>query len=135
MVRLKDSDKEIKNAADLPKDKYTLMDLGVGSTPATDADLIRLKELKDLRRLSLDHTQVTDAGLTHLKPLVLNWLSLHSTKVTDVGLVHLKELDALGGLGLFDTQVTDVGLAHLKDIKFLKHLKELGLESTGFLNR
>jgi hypothetical protein len=42
--------------------------------------------------LSLDDTQVTDAGLSRLKTLKqLRWLKLTRTKVTDAGVVELKK--------------------------------------------
>ena len=47
-------------------------------------------------------------GLTRLQRLVLT-----GTQVTDAGLVHLKGLTGLQELWLGDTQVTDAGLAEL----------------------
>ena len=62
--------------------------------------------------LDLTRTQVTDAGLAHLKGLVnLATLDLDGTKLTDAGLAHLKGLTALETLPLDDTAITDAGLA------------------------
>ena len=48
--------------------------------------------LADLRRLSLRGTQVTDAGLIHLKDLPnLQFLDLAGTQVTEAGVSNLKE--------------------------------------------
>ena len=41
-------------------------------------------------------------------------LALSSTQITDAGLVHLKGLTELTSLGLSSTQVTDAGIAELK---------------------
>ncbi|MGO8753589.1 MAG: hypothetical protein ACLQNE_47250 [Thermoguttaceae bacterium] len=59
--------------------------------------------------VALDHTQVTDAGLAHLKGLTqLQQLSLDNTQVTDAGLEHLKGLTQLQTLFFDSTKVTDV---------------------------
>ena len=49
-------------------------------------------------------------GLTTLERLDLN----ACTQITDAGLVHLKELINLQHLGLYKTQVNDTGIAELK---------------------
>ena len=46
----------------------------------------------DLRQLDLESTQITDAGLAHLKGLTgLRQLNLEGTKITDAGLADLKK--------------------------------------------
>ena len=65
--------------------------------------------------LDLSNTQITDAGLVHLKELTkLEELYLVGTNVTDDGLVHLKEMNNLQKLSLKFTKVTDAGIAELK---------------------
>ena len=50
------------------------------------------KELTSLETLRLAGTQITDAGLVHLKALTsLQVLSLDNTQVTDAGVAKLKE--------------------------------------------
>ena len=44
----------------------------------------------------------------------LQFLVLRGTQVTDAGLEHLKGLTSLTGLSLTGTQVSDAGLAELK---------------------
>jgi hypothetical protein len=93
-----------------------------------DADLKVLRELTDLRYLSLTGTQVTDEGLKELRELKnLQKLSLANTQVTDEGLKELKELKNLQELGLGGTKVTDEGL---KELKGLKNLELLTLDKT-----
>jgi len=49
--------------------------------------------LTTLRQLELMQTNVTDAGLVHLKGLTeLQRLNLYATQVTDAGLVNLTAL-------------------------------------------
>ena len=63
----------------------------------------------------LGYTEVTDAGLVHLKGFEkLYWLNLIETKVTDAGLVHLKGLRNLRILYLGDTQITYAGVKNLQ---------------------
>ena len=62
--------------------------------------------------VDLRDTQITDAGLIHLKGMTkLVNLHLDGTSITDAGLVHLKELTNLKALYIAETQVTDIGIA------------------------
>lgn len=83
----------------------------LGRTQITDAGLEHLKGLTGLIVLDLEDTEVTDAGVKHLKDLTnLEWLFLGGTQVTDHGLGHLQGLTRLGLLYLNDTQVTEEGV-------------------------
>jgi len=91
--------------------------VGFKGTQVTDAGLVHLKGLTKLQQLDLLDTQVTDAGLVHLKGLTkLKLLGLSRTQVSDAGLVHLNGLTNLEVLALENTQVTDAGLVHLKGL-------------------
>src|SRR5947209_18517611 len=80
-------------------DRRVLVDLRF--TAVTDADLARLRPLKDLVTLRLFNTAITDAGLAHLAEFKrLRALSLNDTRVTDARLARLKGLSALRELGL-----------------------------------
>ena len=84
-------------------------------TQITDAGLEHLKDLTNLNRLNLDYTQVTDAGLEHLKGLSsLNSLYIRDTQITDAELMHLKGLASLERLELDGTKITDAGMSELK---------------------
>ncbi|MFI5380903.1 MAG: leucine-rich repeat domain-containing protein [Tepidisphaerales bacterium] len=94
--------------------------LVVAGTQVTDAGLVHLKALNEIEELNLHGTQFTDAALVHLKELhTLRRLRLSGTQVTDAGLVQLKELGQLEGLDLSGTQITDAGLAHLGKLNVL----------------
>jgi len=81
----------------------------------TDAGLEHLRGLTSLKLLSLWHTQVTDGGLEHLRGLTsLQDLYLCDTQVTDAGLECLKGLTSLSRLYLYNTQVTDEGVEKLQ---------------------
>lgn len=90
----------------------------------TDANLVHLKEMHNLRRLSLRRcTLITSTGLVHLKEMAkLRILNLENTNVDDAGIIHLKELHSLEDLKLNYTQVTDACLVHLKQLTSLRWL-------------
>ena len=90
-------------------------------TQVTDAGLEHLKGLTRLHDLSLGGAHVTDAGLENLKGLnQLQKLFLDSTQVTDAGLENLTKLSQLRFLILDNTQVTDAGLECLKGLTHLQ---------------
>lgn len=109
----------------LPRDYFDhVVAIDFNGTQVSDAGLVHLKGLTTLEWLNLSGTQVTDAGLTHVKGLTtLKWLSVGDTRVTDSGLVHLEDLTALKFLDLDGTQVTDTGLVHLKRLRVLEWLR------------
>ena len=92
--------------------------------PVTDADLVHLKRIRNLRYLKfIKGSQVTDAGLLHLVELTeLYYLDLFDTQVTDDGLRHLKRLTKLQTLHLKNTAISDAGLLHLKGMSSLERL-------------
>ncbi|HRG80841.1 MAG TPA: hypothetical protein PL167_14570, partial [Cyclobacteriaceae bacterium] len=52
-----------------------------GNQPVTDIHITKIATLTSLTRLGLDHTEITDQGLTSLKPLsTLQYLNLNYTK-------------------------------------------------------
>jgi hypothetical protein len=84
-------------------------------TQVSDAGLAHLKGLNVLERLSLYDTRISDAGLAQLKEMnALERLSLHSTQISDAGLTHLQGLAALEVLYLHNTQVSDAGMSRLQ---------------------
>ncbi|MBC8353962.1 MAG: protein kinase [Planctomycetes bacterium] len=94
----------------------------------TDMTLKRIGKLNLTGRLSLNDTNVTDAGLAHLRNLSsLNDLNLGSTSITDVTLEWIGKQSLIGSVVLSETNVTDAGLAHLRN---LSHLRWLFLNGT-----
>ncbi|MGA2031946.1 MAG: hypothetical protein ABSG68_06810 [Thermoguttaceae bacterium] len=93
----------------------TVVAVDLGRTKTTDADLALVKQLPQLRGLSLWGTQVGDTGLLNLEDLSqLEELNLLCTKVSDAGLVHLKGARQLRSLNLLGTSVTRDGVADLR---------------------
>lgn len=105
------------------RDSDVLLAVRLFQAPFTDDDLAVLKKLPNLGSLTLGATKVTDAGLIHLLEMEqLRELSLFSLKITDTGVMQLKRLVNLQALVLSDTQVTDAGLEHLKAMSNLQYL-------------
>jgi internalin A len=116
--------KELSGKVSLDHHAVEVISVDLRGTQITDAGLEHLKGLTSLKSLYLNGTQITDAGLEHLKVLnSLTQLNLGRTKITDAGLEHLKVLNSLTQLGLDDTQITGAGLEHLNVLNSLKLLQ------------
>jgi hypothetical protein len=84
-------------------------------TGVTDDAMPYLESHRRLRRLILDGSQLTDAGLVPLGRLYsLRELCLKDTAVTDEGLSKLTKLERLRILDVRRTQVTAQGVEELK---------------------
>jgi hypothetical protein len=118
------------------------------SSWATDSDMPLLARLKDLKRLDLSLTRISDRGLRALKSApaieelnlyfaeqitdegaaaIKGWkqlrrLNLRGTRVTDATLEFLAGVPALEWLDIGWAQITDTGLDHLVALTNLRHL-------------
>lgn len=91
-------------------------------TNVTDAGLVHLKKLTQLEVLFLVNIKATDAGIKHLQGMTtLRELNLSGTAIGDAGLKYLEGLTNLEELTLYDTNVTDAGVETLQ--KALPHCK------------
>src|SRR5438046_7676558 len=114
----------------------------------TDSDIPRIAQMKDLRRLDLSLTRISDRGLRALKssPAIeelnlyfaeqitdegaaifkgwqhLRRLNLRGTKITDATLECLSGVPTLESLDIGWAQITDTGLNHLTPLTNLRHL-------------
>ena len=115
----------------------------------TDYNLIRVCDLKTLKKLVINRAGITDAGtkhigrLTELEELTLSYcrsltdvtaarllplkklktLDMASTSITDAGLKQIAALRALKRLRLDDTKITDDGLAAVANLAELGQLE------------
>jgi serine/threonine protein kinase/Leucine-rich repeat (LRR) protein len=102
--------------------------LDLSNSAVTDADLVYLERLTQLRRLVLDGTGVRVAGLAYLKGLIhLTELRLGCPDITDLGAGVVGELKGLERLSLAGSGLTDRGLEAFKE---LEALRELDLTNT-----
>lgn len=79
------------------------------SDSLTDDDMANVAGFTRLRDLNLSHSRVSDAALTNLE-----WISLDDTQVSDAGLVQLAALPKLEWLELKNTRVTAQGFKKLQ---------------------
>jgi internalin A len=99
-----------------------LQGLDLTTTGVDDAGLENLKELTQIKTLTLSK-QITDKGLVHLKGLTqLAHLGAYSSQLSDAGLEQLKGLTSLESLSVSGPKITDKGLLELKGLKKLKFL-------------
>jgi hypothetical protein len=99
--------------------------------PITDDSLPGLWSLNKCLGLDLSDTQVTDAGMVHLKGSDnLTSLDLANTQVGDAGIEHIAANANLVSLGLSHTAVTDAGMGHLASMPGLRNLQLDGTQLT-----
>jgi len=96
------------------------------STAITDDALIHLKQMTQLRHLSLSGTHVNGPGLSHLKDLRLTHLDLSSTGVGDQDVQSVAQMKHLANLDLSHTKIDNAGLAKLSALPELHALKLAG---------
>lgn len=99
---------------DILKKEAGLRVLCLGHTDITDAGLIGLVQLQQIRDLRLNGTAVTDAGMEAIGRLAaLENLSLGRTHVTGKGIARLEGLARLRSLNLSGTRIEDEDLEYL----------------------
>jgi Leucine Rich repeat len=103
----------------------------LSGTRVSDGVMDRLKDLTGLQTLFLDDTFVTDAGLVGLKHLPELRKLLLPGASTDASLANLEGLKHLEELGVSRTQITDAGLVHLWGLKKLRKLHLYGTRIRG----
>jgi hypothetical protein len=104
--------------------------LNLSGTNITDAGLVHLRGVS-LDSLDLSDTSITDAGVKQLTALdgLIN-LNLSNTKISDEALRLLPSLNKLDVIRLRHTQVTDAGLAHFHGMSALRYLDVTGTQAT-----
>ena len=88
-----------------------------------DQDLKPLSSARNLRRLELIHTSITDAGMGYLGGLAaLEQLTISNADITDGGLRSISCLRELRILSLRGNKITDAGIVHLENLAKLREL-------------
>lgn len=92
-----------------------VVELRLSGLDLTDEQFARLEPMPHLRRLMIDRTKITDAGLLDMKRFpALESLNLYGTAVTDKGIGLLTGCPQLKHLYLWQTRVSDDGIRSLK---------------------
>ena len=93
---------------------HNLKSLSLDRSNITDAGLKEVAKLQNLKYLSLDNTRITDVGLKEVAKLQkLEWLRLDRTNITDAGLKEVAKLQEPFS-SIYHTKITYEGLAELK---------------------
>lgn len=88
--------------------------LKLGDTKITDAALKEITKFKNLNKLHLEHTTVTDAGISNLKNLpLLEYINLVDTKVGDAGLKEAATFKGLRSVYVWQSAVTDSAVSEV----------------------
>jgi len=105
----------------------------LGKSEMTLARVKSISECKELRRLYLAGSGLSDAELASLKPLAyLVWLDISDNpQITDKGMATIKTLERLQALYLGKTSITDKGLMELKGLDGLRTLNVVSTKVTG----
>lgn len=128
----------IAGAARHAFESLSLRELRLVRCTISPSTLAAVGHMRTLRKLSLEGTSVTDAQLVHLKPLgQLRWLDLSKCNaLTGAGLSHLKEMSGLRTLWLDDcTELADAAMAHAVELSGLRRISVRdcdGLTDAGF---
>ena len=93
--------------------------------PVSDAHLVQFSQLKRLEELRVwNAREVTDAGVAPLASLSrLKKLQLDHTQITDKSLEHISHMPQIEVLFLNNNQLTDAGVAHLRRLTRLRELR------------
>lgn len=132
-------------------------DIDVGFQWVTDADVDRIVAAKDVQKLDLSLSLISDAGMEKLKALenvtdlnlfavehitdvavayIRGWkklerLNLRGTDITDTSLQYLAGVTTLKSLDISDTQVTNNGMEYIASLRNLEELLVGGNKVTG----
>ena len=91
--------------------------LKLGGTKITDASLKEIAKLKNLNKLHLEHTGITDAGIANLKNLpYLEYINLVDTKVSDAGLKDISSIKGLRSVYVWKSAVTDSAVSQVSKL-------------------
>ncbi len=114
----------IDRAVEVKDPAGRVVELDLTSSWVTDAEMARVSRLTALRKLDLSQTKVTDAGLRALRDLPdVRELSLrYAEYITDDGLANLARWKRLEKLDLRGARVTSKVFEHLAPLTSLREL-------------
>jgi hypothetical protein len=107
--------------------------LDLSFTYVTDKGIKKLQRLQQLEDLTLDTAEfLTDAAMAHLRAnRALRRLAVRGVDITDAGMPYIGEMIGLRSLDISYTMLGDVGLESLPNLGELEHLKIGGNMITG----
>lgn len=97
--------------------------LDLSDTQLSDAGMVHIAKLKNLRRLTLFYCNITNRGLSFVAQLSqLEVLNIDSRDISDDGLRPLKDLKSLRSLDIFSGRITNYGCTFISSIPSLECL-------------
>lgn len=107
-----------------------LEELTLFGTPVSDRSIKYILAFKNLRKLDIGDTEITDEGLKKLvKAQNLVNLNLeHSTKITDDGIIEITKLRNLNNLNLSYTKATRKTMGYIANLKGIRKLRLRGIK-------
>ena len=115
-VRMKNASSVNGSISDLTKAKDYIIYLDLSGEDVQRNNWEELGQLKNLSRLKLNNTSITDAQLGFVKELKnLESLNLYGTMITDESVRHLAQMTGLKRVYLWDTKFTHEGVAKLQE--------------------
>jgi len=95
--------------------KQNIASLRLSGTKISDKSLKWIGEIPNLSKLYLDHTLITDEGLSYLKNAKeIRYLNLVGTSVTEKGIQSLQSLPHLKSIYLYQSEVNAESLVNLQ---------------------
>lgn len=125
----------VKQIEELEKIKNNIVSLNLNKMPVTDEQLNKVNQFKNLRRLELNFTDVTEKGLDALKNLAyLHTITLSGTKLNFDGLKNrVGQLKQLKTLSVWNSGLTPEQMNSLKQsyqgIYFIEGFKDDGSDT------
>lgn len=93
-----------------------LLELKLSRSLITNETLKRIKGFKNLKKLFLDHTKISDDGIGALIDTKLVYLNLVGTPLTDQCVDNLGSIKTLGNVFLFGTKISEQGISKLHEL-------------------
>ncbi|MSR58181.1 MAG: hypothetical protein EXS05_10955 [Planctomycetaceae bacterium] len=105
--------------------------LTLNDTSVTDAGIVQIRKLNEIKSLRLDRTRVTGACIKSLSHLPqLEYLTLCDVPIDDDDLAALVSFPALWKIALDDTLITDRGMESIANMPRLRSVEVCGTKIT-----
>jgi len=124
------NDGEILALAAVPEAAAQIVELKLDTAAISDRGGAEFGKFPNLRKLSVQGTQITDKTISALAPLSqLEELNLHQCTITDASVPELLKLRRLKVLWLARTRISEVALAALGELPVLEEFNIAGCSS------
>ncbi len=117
-----------KDLAELLKIKDNIVQLKLSNAAITDAGVVDINKMPNLKKLHVEYTKLSDNGIQTLADnKSLQYINLTGTSITDMGLSYLAKMKDLKQVFVYKTKVTAQGIEKINGEK-----SELILDTGGY---